>query len=142
MEEEKLERALSITKKGFPAIWVYTQRYATPNIRYGQSTAVCTPNGEMTKIMRTIQNYTQVKRLVRISSKCVIIQATYNIDGSTVLIYKVDSIDTQNKKVILHKVAKLENDKWDNTSYVRNYKKGVHSTLMRAKKIYCLHDLD
>lgn len=142
MEEEKLEKTLSVTKKGFPAMWVHTQRFAAPNVRYGQSSAVCTPNGEMSKVIRTIQNYTKVKHLVRISSKSVFIQANYNIDGSTVDIYKIDNIDFENKKVELHRVASFKNNKWDNTAYVENYKKGIHSTLMRAKKFYFLQDLD
>lgn len=142
MEEEKLEKTLSVTKKGFPAMWVYTTRFAAPNVRYGQSAAVCTPNGKMTKIIRTLQNYTKVKHLVRITNKCVYIESTYNIDGSTVKIYKIDNIDFENKKITLSKVATFQDGKWDNSSYVRNYKEGVHSTLMRAKKFYSLRDLD
>lgn len=142
MEEEKLEKKLSITKKGFPAMWVQTLRFAAPNIRYGLSGAVCSPNGKLTKIIRTNHNYTKISHLVRISSKSVFIQAKYNIDGSIVEIYKVDTIDTENKKIVFNKVATFEDDKWDNTSYVKNYKIGVHSTLMRAKKFYSLRDLD
>ena len=48
----------------------------------------------------------------------------------------------KNKKVILRKVATFKEEKWDNTSYLNNYKVGIHSTLMRAKKFYSLMDLD
>ena len=142
MEEEKLERRLSITKKGFPAIWVQTLRFAAPNVRYGYSSAICSPNGKLTKVIRTLENYTKVKHLVGISKKCVFIQSTYNIDGSVVEIYKVEELDFKNKKVILRKVATFKEEKWDNTSYLNNYKVGINSTLMRAKKFYSLMDLD
>ncbi len=142
MEEEKLEKTLSLTKKGFPVIWVHTQRFAAPNIRYGQSCAICSSNGKMTKIVRTIQGYTKVKHLVRVSTKCVYIQSKYNIDGNVVEIYKVDNIDLENKKLTLNKVASFKDGKWDNSSYLKNYKEGIHSTLMRAKKFYSLRDLD
>lgn len=141
MEEEKLEKKLSLTKKGFPAMWVQTLRFAAPNIRYGLSGAVCSPNGKLTKIIRTNQNYIKISNLVRISSKCVFIQSKYNIDGSIVEIYKIETIDYENKKIIFNKVATFKDNKWDNSSYVRNYKVGVHSTLMRAKKFYSLRDL-
>ena len=133
MEEEKLERRLSITKKGFPAIWVQTLRFAAPNVRYGYSSAICSPNGKLTKVIRTLENYTKVKHLVGISKKCVFIQSSYNIDGSVVEIYKVEELDFKNKKVILRKVATFKEEKWDNISYLNNYKVGIHSTLMRAK---------
>lgn len=142
MEEEKLEKTLSVTKKGFPAIWVQTIRFAAPNVRYGQSSAICSSNGKLTKIIRTLENYTKVRHLVRISNKCVLIQSNYNIDGSTVEIFKVEKIDFENKKILFKKVATFKDGKWVNTSYVRNYKEGVHSTLMRAKKFYSLRDLD
>lgn len=142
MEEEKLERRLSITKKGFPAIWVQTLRFAAPNVRYGYSSAICSPNGKLTKVIRTLENYTKVKHLVGISKKCVFIQSSYNIDGSVVEIYKVEELDFKNKKVILRKVATFKEGKWDNISYLNNYKVGIHSTLMRAKKFYSLMDLD
>ena len=48
----------------------------------------------------------------------------------------------KNKKVILRKVATFKEEKWDNISYLNNYKVGIHSTLMRAKKFYSLMDLD
>ena len=142
MEEEKLERRLSITKKGFPAIWVQTLRFAAPNVRYGYSSAICSSNGKLTKVIRTLENYTKVKHLVGISKKCVFIQSSYNIDGSVVEIYKVEELDFKNKKVILRKVATFKEGKWDNISYLNNYKAGIHSTLMRAKKFYSLMDLD
>lgn len=142
MEEEKLEKTLSLTKKGFPVIWVHTQRFAAPNVRYGQSCAICSSNGKMTKIIRTIQGYTKVKHLVRVSSKCVYIQSKYNIDGNIVEIYKIEKIDTENNKLILNKVATFKDGKWDNSSYLKNYKECIHSTLMRAKKFYSLRDLD
>lgn len=142
MEEEKLEKKLSVTKKGFPALWVRTERFAAPNVRYGMSCAICAPNGKMTRVIRTLYNYTKVRNLVRVSSKCVYIESKYNIDGSIVEIYKIEKIDFDNKKIILNKVATLKDNKWDNSSYVRNYKEGVHSTLRRAKKFYYLRDLD
>jgi hypothetical protein len=142
MEEEKLEKTLSLTKKGFPAMWVQTNRYATPTARYGQSSAICTENGKLSKIIRTKQYYTKVKQLVRITSKSVYIQSHYSIEGSVVEIYKIEKIDYENKKIILDKVATFKDNKWDTTAYVKNYKEGVHSTLMRAKKIYTLRDLD
>ena len=142
MEEEKLERRLSITKKGFPAIWVQTLRFAAPNVRYGYSSAICSPNGKLTKVIRTLENYTKVKHLVGISKKCVFIQSSYNIDGSVVEIYKVEELDFKNKKVILRKVATFKDGKWDNISYLNNYNIGIHSILMRAKKFYSLMDLD
>ena len=142
MIEEKLEKTLSVTKKGFPAMWVHTVRFASPNVRYGQSEAICSPNGKMTKIIRTLQNYTKVKHLVRISSKCVYIQSRYNIDGSIVEIYKIDSIDFDNKKIIFNKVATFKDGRWDNSSYLKKYKEGIQSTLMRSEKFYSLRDLD
>ena len=87
-------------------------------------------------------NYTKVKHLVGISKKCVFIQSSYNINGSVVEIYKVEELDFKNKKVILRKVATFKEEKWDNISYLNNYKVGIHSTLMRAKKFYSLMDLD
>lgn len=142
MVEENLQRTLAVTKKGFPAMWVQTQRFAGPNVRYGECGAVCSPNGKLTRIIRSLYNYTKIKSLVRISSKCVYIEATYNIDGSLVAIYKVDNLDFENKKVNLTRVATYKDGKWDNTSYLKNYKEGIHSSLMRAKKIYSLSDLD
>lgn len=142
MEEEKLEKKLSITKKGFPAIWVQTLRFAAPNVRYGYSSAICSSNGKFTKIIRTIENYTKVKHLVRISKKCVLIQSSYNIDGNIVEIYKIEKLDVENEKAIFRKVATFKEGRWDNTSYLKSYKIGIHSTLMRAKKFYSLMDLD
>ncbi len=142
MIRENLERTLAVTKKGYPAMWVQTQRFAAPNVRYGQCGAVCSPNGKLTKIIRSLYNYTKVKSLVRLSSKCVYIEANYNIDGNVIAIYKIDKLDFENKKVILHRVAAFQDGKWDNTSYLKNYKEGVHSAIRRAKKIYSLSDLD
>ena len=39
-------------------------------------------------------------------------------------------------------VANFKDGKWDNSSYLKKYKEGIHSTLMRAKKFYSLRDLD
>lgn len=142
MEEEKLEKVLSVTKKGFPAMWVATTRYATPSVRFGQSCAICMPSGKMTKIIRTLQNYTKVKHLVRVMPGCIYIQSKYSIDGNEVTIYEISDLDINNKKASLTKLASFKDGKWDNPSYLNKYKECVHSTLMRAKKFYSLRDMD
>ena len=142
MEEENLVRNLSLTKKGKYTTWTNTGMSASKNNIFGYGETVCAASGNPTKIIRTIKNYTGLRRLARISPKGMLIHATTDGNGTTIKMFKVESIDEKNKKIYFKKVATFKDKKWDNTSYVRNYKEGVHSTLMRAKKFYSLRDLD
>lgn len=141
MNKEILEKSLVITKKGKPAYWVNSCRYTSADNRYGYSSAICSSYGNLTRIIRTNKYYTKIKYLVKISPKCVFIESMKTLDGTSVEIYKVDSIDCENKKVVFSKIATYKDNKWDNSSYVKTYKAAIHSTLMRAKKYYNLMDI-
>lgn len=141
MNEEKLEKTFYTTKKGKPVLWVHTGRYTSADTRYGYSSAVCSSHGNLTRIIRTNSYYTKVNHLVKLSPKCVFIQAKKDINDAIVEIFKVENIDEENKKVTLKKLATYKNNKWDDSSYVKTYKTAIHSTLMRAKKYYNLTDI-
>ena len=133
---------ITITKKGYPAMWIQTFRFMQPKARYGAAAAFCASTGKLEKIMRTGVGYFKSKSLVRISTKGIYIEANYALDSDVVKMYKVENIDMENRTVTLKRVATRIDGRWDNTSYMRVYKEGVHSAVMRAKKAYCLRDID
>ncbi len=141
MDEELLEKTLNITKTKRLAVWVHTRRYTSPSSRCGYASVVCTEDGKLTRIIHSLNNYTNLKNLVRIEPNYFYIQARKDFNQSIVEIYKVKEIDKENKKVILKKVATFKDNKWDDSSYVSTLKRGIHSALMRAKKYYNLLDI-
>lgn len=141
-DSKRLVKSITVTKKGYPAMWIQTFRFMQPRVRYGAAAAFCGSNGKLEKIMRTGVGYFKSKNLVRISAKGVYIEANYSLDSSMVKIYKVENIDLENKTVTLKRVATRIDGRWDNSSYMRIYKEGVHSAVMRAKKAYSLRDID
>lgn len=138
MEEEILVRNLSLTKKGKYTTWTNTGMSASKNNIFGYGETVCAASGDPTKIIRTIRNYNGLRRLARISPKGMLIRATANENGTTIKMFKVENIDEKNKKIYFKIVAELKNQKWNDTSYLEQYKIGIHSAARRAKKYYKL----
>ena len=139
---KRLVKPITVTKKGYPAMWIQTFRFMQPKARYGAAAAFCASTGKLEKIMRTGVGYFKSKSLVRISTKGIYIEANYALDSDVVKMYKVENIDMENRTVTLKRVATRIDGRWDNTSYMRVYKEGVHSAVIRKKKAYCLRDID
>ncbi len=136
MEEENLIKNLSLTKKGKYTTWTNTGMSASRNNIFGYGETVCAASGDPTKVIRTIKIYNGIRRLARISPKGMLIRASVDEDGTTVKMFKVESIDEKNKKIYFKKVATLKNKKWDDNSYTKKYRAGIHSASRRAKKYY------
>ncbi|MBQ8379778.1 MAG: hypothetical protein IJX34_03065 [Clostridia bacterium] len=142
MDENKLEKTLNITRKGKPAVWAYTNRYTSVKAaRCGYSSAVCYPTGELTKVFLSLANYTKVKHLAKVTPDCLFIQSRVDIDGTLVEIFKTESIDIENKKVVFEKVATFKDGKWDNPEYLNSCKRAITSVKSRAKKYYNMIDM-
>lgn len=138
MEEEKLIRNLSLTKKGKYTAWTNTGMSASKNNIFGFGETVCAASGNPTKIIRTMKTYNGFRRLARISPKGMLIRASVDENGTIVKLFKVEHIDEKTKKIYFNLVATLKNKKWDDPSYVNMYKVGIHSSIRRAKKYYIL----
>ncbi len=138
----RITKNIVLTNKGYPALWVQTFRFVQPACRYGAAASFCSSNGQLENVLRTGMGYFQNKRLVRISQKGAYIEANYSLDSEIIKIYKIEKIDIENRKAVFKRVATRTNGIWDNTAYMRQYKIGVHSALMRAKKCYYLQDVD
>ena len=138
MEEEKLVRNLSLTKKGKYTAWTNTGISTSKKNIFGYGETICDASGKPTKIIRTIKTYSCYRRLARISPKGMLIRASVDENGTIVKLFKVEHIDEKTKKIYFNLVATLKNKKWDDSSYVNMYKVGIHSSIRRAKKYYIL----
>ena len=138
----RITKTIVLTNKGYPALWLQTFRFVQPTCRYGAAAAYCGSNGQLENVLRTGMGYFQNNRLVRISQKGAYIEANYSLDSEVIKVYKIENIDIENRKATFKRVATRTNGRWDNPSYMRKYKIGVHSALMRAKKYYFLSDVD
>lgn len=154
MNEEKLEnkmdeedmnimsKPLKITKKNKQGIKIESSRFTSPTKRYGSSTSICTRDGQLTKIYTTFNNYNRTTKIVKIYPGCYYIKAKYNKNGHSVVIYKVDDIDSKLKIINLSKIATYRNGKWDNTKLLNTIKPSITSTINKAKKYYYFTNIE
>ncbi len=136
MEEEKLVRNLSLTKKGKYTAWTNTGMSTSKKNIFGYGETICDASGKPTKIIRTIKTYSCYRRLARISPKSMLIRAMADESGTTVKLFKVINIDENNHKIFFKLVAILKDKKWNDNSYVEKYKTGIYSASKRARKYY------
>lgn len=141
IEEKEIEKDLRYSKSGKTAITTRTRRACLADNRYGFSESVVDSSGNFTKVFHNDYKYTSIRRITLINKGCFYIRAKHSIDGSEVDIFKVKSIDNNDKKIFFKQVAYFKDNKWNNTEYIKSLKKAIKSTLMKAKKFYNLSDI-
>lgn len=141
MNEERIQKDIFVTREEKVAVWTRTARVIDGAKRSSYGCIVCDAQGVKPDVITTTTEYVRTNRLVPIKETDMFIEATHSIHGSKVTVYTIESIEPEERKMTLLKVASLEDTIWTNYDKVRHLKPVITSILNKAKKYYSSMDI-